>query len=177
MNCRYVARSFAMIGARSGRYFVAFCLTASPLARRRANPQNSNLPPPILTTSPVTAALRVAGIETSRTESPIEEPTPESNDLAMSRLRIRETIISPCVGLAPLLSAFTRNSQTHIIYMVLQSRSMTYQVWQKKGTAVHNSTATGVHNSTAVIAHGFWAHIGCMPWATSKSTTSQPALR
>ena len=181
MSCRYVARPFAMIGARSSRYSVFFSphLRARELARSRANSQTSNLPPNrhILARHRSTAELRVVGIETSRTESLTEKPFPESNDLAMSRLRIRETIISPCVGLAPLLSAFTRNSQTHIIYMVLQSRSMTYQVWQKKGTAVHNSTATGVHNSTAVIAHGFWAHIGCMPWATSKSTTSQPALR
>ena len=123
MNCRYVARSFAMIGARSGRYFVAFCLTASPLARRRANPQNSNLPPPILTTSPVTAALRVAGIETSRTESPIEEPTPESNDLAMSRLRIRETIIDQSLRWP---SSFTRrvcSKKKELLYCCTQQYS------------------------------------------------------
>ena len=145
-------------------------------SRISARSEFANFEPPP-TPHPAPQHCRAASRRHSCTQSLLDEPTPESNDLAMSRLRIRETIISPCVGLAPLLSAFTRNSQTHIIYMVLQSRSMTYQVWQKKGTAVHNSTATGVHNSTAVIAHGFWAHIGCMPWATSKSTTSQPALR
>ena len=60
-----------------------------------------------------TAALRVVGIETSRAEPLVEEPTPEWNDLAMSRLCIRETIISPCVGLASL-NVCTRNSQTYI---------------------------------------------------------------
>ena len=47
-----------------------------------------------------TAELRVVGIETSRTESLTEEPSHESHDLAMSRLRTRETIIRPGVGLA-----------------------------------------------------------------------------
>ena len=65
--------------------------------------------------------MRVVGIETSRTESLIEEPTPESNDLDMSRIRIRETI-SPCVGPAPSLNVCIRNSRTNI-YVVLQSRS------------------------------------------------------
>ena len=105
MNCRYVARPFAMIGARSSRYIVAFFLAASQSSRarsqQRANSQTSNLPPNphILTRHRSTAELRVVGIETSRTESLTEEPSPESNDLAMSRLRTRETIISPCVGL------------------------------------------------------------------------------
>ena len=47
-----------------------------------------------------TAELRVIGIETSRTESLTEEPSHESHDLAMSRLRTRETINRPGVGLA-----------------------------------------------------------------------------
>ena len=69
-----------------------------------ANWQTSNLPPNphILTRQRSTAELRVVGIkpsETSRNESLTEEPSPESNNLAMSRLRTRETIISPCVGL------------------------------------------------------------------------------
>ena len=86
-----------MIGARSNRYFVVFCLTASQLAYSSANSQTP-ISPPILTSSPghrSAAELRVVGIETSRTESPIEEPTPESNDLAMSHLHIREIIVSP----------------------------------------------------------------------------------
>ena len=53
-----------------------------------------------------TAELRVVGIETSRTVSPIKEPSPESNDLGMSYQRTRETIISPCVGLAPSLNVY-----------------------------------------------------------------------
>ena len=114
-----------------------------------ANSQTSNLPP-ILTRHRSTAELRVVGIETSRTESLTEEPSPESNDLVMSRLRTRETIITPCVGLAPsLINVCTRKKR--------------------------NSTA--VHSSTAVIAHGFWAHIGSTPWATSNRQTSQLALR
>ena len=109
MNCRYAARPFAMIRARSGRYFIAFFLTASQLARSRANSQTSNLPPNphVLTRHRSTAELRVVGIETSRTKSLTEEPSPESNDLVMSRLRTRETIISPCVDLAPSLNVCT----------------------------------------------------------------------
>ena len=72
-------------------------LRARELARssqQRANSQTSNLPPypHILTRHRSTAELRVVGIETSRTESRTEEPSPESNDLAMSYLRTRETI-------------------------------------------------------------------------------------
>ena len=73
-------------------------LTASQLARSRANSQTFNLPP-ILTPHRSTAELRVVGIETSRTES-LMHPSPESNKLAMSRLNIRERHISSCVGLA-----------------------------------------------------------------------------
>ena len=89
MNCRYVVRPFAMIGAWSSRHMiVAFCLTASQLAARsRANPQTFDLPP-ILTRHRSTAELRVFGIETSRTEWRIEEPTPESKNIAMSHPRI-----------------------------------------------------------------------------------------
>ena len=58
--------------------------------------------PHILTRDRSTAELRVIGIETTnRTESLTEGPPPESNDLAMSRLRTRETIVNPCVDLAP----------------------------------------------------------------------------
>ena len=80
-------------------------LGAGELARSRANSQTSNLPPipHILTRHRSTAELRVVGIEASRTESLTDEPSPESNNLAMSRLRDRETITSPCAGLAPSL--------------------------------------------------------------------------
>ena len=92
-----------MIGAKSSRYSVFFSphLRARELARSRANSQTSNLPPNahILTRHRSAAELRVVGIETSRTESHTEESSPGSNNLAMSRLRTRETIISPCVGL------------------------------------------------------------------------------
>ena len=113
MNCRYVAKPFAMIGARSSRCIVAFFLAVSQDSRarsqQRANSLTSNLSPNphILTRHRSTAELRVVGIETSRTESLTEEPYSESNDLAMSRLRNRETIISPCVGLAPSLNVCT----------------------------------------------------------------------
>ena len=109
-----MARPFAMIGARSSRYIVAFCLAASQSSRtrsqQRANPLTSNLPPNphIRTRHCSTAQLRAVSIETSRNESQTEGHSPESNDLAMSRLRTRETIISPCVGLAPLLNVCTR---------------------------------------------------------------------
>ena len=132
MNCRYVARPFAMIGARSSRSIVvAFSLAECPSSRARsrqskfANAQ-SRSNPHILNRHRSTAELRIVGIETRNTESLTEEPCSESNDLAMSRLRIRETIISPCVGLAPSLNVCTRNSQTCLYtskYVVLQSRS------------------------------------------------------
>ena len=73
--------------------------------------------PPILTGHGNTAGLRVAGIETSRTASLVEEPTPESDGLTMSRLRLRERIISSCVGLAPpSLNVCTRKSQTYMCF-------------------------------------------------------------
>ena len=79
----------------------------------RANSQTSNLPPNphIRTRHRSTVELRVV-IETSRTESLTVEPSPESNDLAMSRLRTRETIISPCVGLAPVLNVCTSTRES-----------------------------------------------------------------
>ena len=106
-NCRYVARPFAMIGARPSRHGVAFCLTASQLARSRANSQTFNLPP-ILTRHRSTAELRVVGIETSRTESLTEEPPPESNNLAMSRLYEPEQRLS--------VLAFWPSSFTQCVY-------------------------------------------------------------
>ena len=93
-----------MIGAKSSRYIPAFLLAASQSSRARstANSQTSDPPPnpDILTRHRSTAEMRVIGIETSRTEPLTAEASPESNDLAMSRLRTRETTISPCVGLA-----------------------------------------------------------------------------
>ena len=103
-----------MIGARSSRYIVFLLLAASQRSRARSylaaesNFENFQLPPNrhILTRHHSTAKLRVVGIETSRTVSPIKEPSPESNDLGMSYQRTRETIISPCVGLAPSLNVY-----------------------------------------------------------------------
>ena len=81
-----------------GRADIYFCCffshriseLASSLAAdtKAANSQTSNLPPNpyIHTRHRITAELRVVGIETSRTESLTEEPSPESNNLAMSRL-------------------------------------------------------------------------------------------
>ena len=133
MNCGYVARPFAIIGARSSPYILAYVLAASSQSSRarlqqRANSQTSNLPPNphILTRHRSTAELRVVGIETSRTESLTEEPSPESNDLAISCLRTRETIISPCVGLAPSHNVCT-------------------------STRKKRNCCTAVHSSTAVI--------------------------
>ena len=128
---------------------------ASSLAAdsRAASSQTSNLPPNphILTHHRSTAELRVVGIETSRTELLTEKPSPESNNLAMSRQRIRGAIINPYVGLAPSLNVCTPKKR--------------------------NNCCTSVHSSTAVIAHGFWVHIGSIPWATSNRQTSQLALR
>ena len=78
-------------------------------SRARRKCECSNLPPNphIVTRHRSTAEPRVVGIETSHTESLTVEPSPESNDLAMSRLHTRETIIGPCVGLAPLLNVYT----------------------------------------------------------------------
>ena len=148
-----------------GRVDIVYCCyflsrrisRARELAQSRANSQTSNLPPNphILTRNRSTAELQVVGIETSRTESLTVEPSPESNDLAMSRLRTRETMISPCVGLliAPSLNVSTST--------------------RKKRNCC---TAVLVHSSTAVIADGFWAHIGSIPSATSNLQSFQLAL-
>ena len=82
-------------------YFDAFFLVASQNSRarsqQRAYSQTFNLPPNphILTRHRSTAKQRAVDIETSRTESLTEEPSSESINLAMYRLRTRETIISP----------------------------------------------------------------------------------
>ena len=104
-----------MIGARSSRYIVAFRFTASQLTR--SNSQTSNLPS--WESSPHTAALQNYELSASRLAVPsgLGEPTPESNDLAMSRLRIQERIINSFVGVAlNSLNLFTRNSQTCISF-------------------------------------------------------------
>ena len=138
-------QAFAMIGARSSRYTVAFCLAASQSSRARlqlateskfANFQShtqSSHPHP-----PQHCRLRVVGIETSRTESRTEEPPPESNNLVMSRRRTGEMIISPCVGVAPSLNVCT-------------------------STRKNRNCCAAVHSSIAVIGYGFWAHIGSIP--------------
>ena len=81
---------------------ICCCFFSRRISQPRANSKTFNLPPNphIRTRHRSTVELRVV-IETSRTESLTEEPSPESNDLAMPRLRTRETIISRCVGLAP----------------------------------------------------------------------------
>ena len=77
---------------------VAFIRAASQSWRARSQQtaeqqirKNSILPPNphMLTRHRSSAELRVVGIETSLTESLTVEPSPESNDLAMSRLRTR----------------------------------------------------------------------------------------
>ena len=121
MNRRYVARPFAMISARSTRYTVAFFCSPHARAREltRSRAQISNLPPNphILTRHRSTAEVRVVGIETSCIESLTEEPSAEWNDLAMSRLHTRETIISPYVGLAPslIVCTSTRKKKTAVL--------------------------------------------------------------
>ena len=95
---------------------------ASSLAAdtRSANSQSSILPPNphILTRHCSTAELRVVCIETSRAESLTEEPSHESNNLAMSRLRTRETIISLCANLAPSLNMCTRKKGTTAVLLL-----------------------------------------------------------
>ena len=123
MNHRYIARLFAMTGATWSRYRFASCLTASQLT---AFLQTSNLPP-IFTQPRSTAELRVVSIESRCTQSLLEEPTPESNDLVISRRRIRERIISSCGDLAPTsLNVCTRNSQTDVYYLICGSTCLLY---------------------------------------------------
>ena len=146
MNHRYIARLFAMTGATWSRYRFASCLTASQLT---AFLQTSNLPP-IFTQPRSTAELRVVSIESRCTQSLLEEPTPESNDLAMFCLLIRERIIISCVGLAPTwLNVCTRNSQTNNICT---------------SHKISGSTESGCgrkkEKKAVVIALGFWAQVG-----------------
>ena len=89
-------------------------------SQHRAKSQTSNVPrnPHILTRDRSTAELRVVDIEAKRTESLAEEPSPESNDLAMSRLLTRATINSPGVSLAPSLKVCTctRKKKELVLY-------------------------------------------------------------
>ena len=64
---------------------------------------------------------------------------------AIPRLRIRETIVSPCAGLALSLNVCTRRKR--------------------------NSCTAAVHSGSAEVAHGFWAQTGSIPWVTSNSTS------
>ena len=78
-----------------GRADIFFFFFSHRISARSQQSKFANLYSPpnphILTRHRSTAAeLLVAGMETSRTELLIEEPTPESNDLPMSRLRIRD---------------------------------------------------------------------------------------
>ena len=79
MSCRYVARPFAMIGARSARYTVAFFRSPHPSAREvtRSRAQICRLPisHPILTSSPGTAELQKCESSGSRlaVSSPLQK--------------------------------------------------------------------------------------------------------
>ena len=125
--------------------FVSPHLRAREFPRSRASSQTCNLArnPHILTRHRSTAELGVDGIETRRTESLTEEPSPESNDLAMSRLRIQETIISHFVGLAPSLNVCTKKKE--LLYCRVQQYCC---------------------NSQRVLDT---PHSGSIPWATSNS--------
>ena len=90
MNCRYVARPFARIGARSSRYVDAFILAVSgDLARSRqrnskfANFQSPTQSSPQPSSQHCRTATSASRLETSRAESFTEEPCPKSNNLAM----------------------------------------------------------------------------------------------
>ena len=157
MSCRYVARSFAMIGARSSRYIVAFFSRriselASSIAAdsRAANLQTSNLQPNphILTRHRSTAELRMVGIETSRPESLTEEPFS----------RVEQSSHAP--------STHPRNDYQSLRW----PSSFTQRVYSKKNEQL-------LYCCTPVITHEFWVHIGPIPWATSNRQTSQLALR
>ena len=81
INCSYVARPFATIGARSSRYIVAvFARGNSELSTSlAAETKFVNIQYPTQSAHPrhrSTAELRVVVIETSRTESLREEPSP-----------------------------------------------------------------------------------------------------
>ena len=109
-----------------GRADIILLLFFSPHLRarmqQRANSQTSNLPPNphILTRHRSTAELRVVGINTNRTESLTEKPSLESNNLAISRLCTRETIISPCVGLGPSLKRPYSKKMEQLLYCCTQ---------------------------------------------------------
>jgi len=158
MTRKYVAKSFAMIGARSSRHIVAFCLTASQLARSWASSQTFN-PPPILTRHRSNAESRVVGIETSRTESFIEEGAYSrvgqySHVLPTHPRKAYQLQRWPTV--APSLNVCTRKSQTYTyiyVCVVLQSRSM---MTEKKGIAVRTQQQYCCNSPQVVGTH--WIH-------------------
>ena len=94
---------------------------------RAANSQTSNFPPNphILTRHRSTAELQNCESLASRLAVPSRlQRSLLPNDLAMSRLRTREMIISPCVGLTPSLNVCTslekkRNCGTAVITLSL----------------------------------------------------------
>ena len=85
----------------------------SPLVRSREQFRKLPISHQTLTSLHGTVALQNCESSASRLAVPsrLQEPSPESNDLAMSRLRIRESAISPCVGLAPSLNVCTRKKR------------------------------------------------------------------
>ena len=111
------------VSARSSRYYIVFFtrriteLASLPAADKTRKLAHLPLNPQTLTRHRSTAELRVVGIETSRTELLTEAPYPEWNKLAVSRLRTRETMMSPRVGLAPSLNVCTstRKKETAVL--------------------------------------------------------------
>ena len=83
---------------------IEFLCLSSLAAEQKNRNFRSHPNPHILTHHRSNAELRVVGIETSRTESLTEKPSPESNNLAMSVYASEKDVISPCVGLAPSLT-------------------------------------------------------------------------
>ena len=122
MHIRGQAFRNDMVGGRADILLLFFSphLRTGELARSRANSQTSNLPPNphILPRHRSTAELRVVGIETSRTESLTEEPSPGLNNLAV----------------------YVPSTHPRNVYQSLHWRnSFTQRVLsEKKGTAVHN---------------------------------------
>ena len=136
MNYRYVARPLAMIGARSNRYISAF---VSPLTAHRISAPSKFAKfelPPNAHAAPHNCRTATVGIETinSRTESLIKDPTPESNDLAMSRRRIRERIISSCTNFSQRVYSQLANVRVGL-YNLSQ---------KKKRTAVPGTWCTAI---------------------------------
>ena len=157
MNCRYEARPFAMVSARSSRYYIDFFtrriteLASLPAADKTRKLAHLPLNPQTLTRHRSTAELRVVGIETSRTELLTEAPYPEWNKLAVSRLRTRETMMSPRVGLAPSLNVCTprkmncgtavHSSRTAVISPAVPGTNWVYTLSHPESTNLPASVA------------------------------------